>query len=96
MKVINLGGGWCLSADAHNYILGRERKNPAKGNLIKQEFFFPTLTAALEHFVWMQEAAQIAAYDGEEAREIISVVNRVHEETRAQIHACAHEFKELT
>ena len=93
---IELGGGWFLSADAYCYMLGTKRKKPTTmGGWYNWEFFFPTLEKALEHFAVLQERAEIGLADADVTRELLSAVNRAHEETRALIQACAAHFPEF-
>ena len=93
---IELGGGWFLDADELCYMLGKRRKNPSKKTgEYRWEYFFPTLAGALEHFVGLQERAEIARGSVVQATELISAVNRAHEQARAQIQACAAHFPEL-
>lgn len=92
---IELGGGWFLSADEYCYMLGKYRPNEKRHGDYEWEYFFPTLEKALEHFAGLQERAEIARRDGTVTPELLSAVNRAHEETRALIQACAAHFQEL-
>lgn len=92
---IELGGGWFLGADQFCYMLGKKLKTPTKKKEMDWQLFFPTLEDALCNFAENMERAEIGCAEGALAREIISAVNRAHEETRAYIGAVAHDFPEL-
>lgn len=91
--MIELGGGWVLSADNYQYMLGRCRKKSSEKTTYNWEYFFPDLPGALEHFAMIAEMAEIGRGKAVEAREAAELVKQVHEETRRIIQAWTSDME---